>query len=153
MYIWASTYDFGTIAYAQKPPLNVYADVFSLTTCLNLGLSLNLCPYFVCASSEGSGNTARMLRLVRASAARICDKYECVWMCFFFQSWCVATVNGDKMLSPWQCNLSAYATIDGSDHGLTCSHAISMKKIGINFGLYNPLLRRLFLDHDIIFYF
>ena len=144
MYIWASTCDFATIAYAQKPPLNVFADVFSLTTCINLGLSLYLCPYFVCASSEGSGNAARMLRLVRASAARICDKYECVWMCFFFQSWCVAKVNGDQMLSPWQCDLSAYVTIDGSDQGLPCSHEISMKKLGITLACITLILHGLF---------
>ena len=31
-------------------------------------------PYFMCANSEGSGETARMRRLARAFAGRLCDK-------------------------------------------------------------------------------
>ena len=33
-------------------------------------------PYFVCASSEGSGETEPMVRVVRVLAARQCDKYQ-----------------------------------------------------------------------------
>ena len=61
----------------------------------------------------------------------------------------MAKVNGHQMLSPWQCKLSAYVTIDGSDQGLPCAHAISMTKRGLHFGQYillAPLLTE--VDHD-----
>ena len=47
------------------------------TRCLHFALSIHPRPYSVCASREGSGETARMCRLVGAFAARdhICDKY------------------------------------------------------------------------------
>ena len=32
--------------------------------------------YFMCANSEGSGETARMRRLAWAFAGRLCDKYH-----------------------------------------------------------------------------
>ena len=38
--------------------------------------TLRLLPYFMCANSEGSGETARMRRLAWAFAARLCDKYH-----------------------------------------------------------------------------
>ena len=39
------------------------------------GRTLRLLPYFMCANSEGSGETARMRRLGWAFAGRLCDKY------------------------------------------------------------------------------
>ena len=42
--------------------------IFSWTLCLH--------PYFMCANSEGSGETARMRRLAWAFAGRLCDKYH-----------------------------------------------------------------------------
>ena len=47
-------------AYAQKPPLNINADIFSRARGLNLGLSLHKYTYFVNAKSKGSGETAQM---------------------------------------------------------------------------------------------
>ena len=44
--------------------------------CLIFGWTLRLLPYFMCANSEGSGETARMRRLDRAFAGRLCDKYH-----------------------------------------------------------------------------
>ena len=38
--------------------------------------TLRLLPYFMCANSEGSGETARMRRLAWAFAGRLCDKYH-----------------------------------------------------------------------------
>ena len=40
------------------------------------GQTHRLLPYFVCANSEGSGETARMRRLACAFAGRLCDKYH-----------------------------------------------------------------------------
>ena len=45
-------------AYVQKPTLNINAHIFSRARGLNLGLSLHKYPYFVNASSKGSGETA-----------------------------------------------------------------------------------------------
>ena len=42
------------IAYVQKPPLNLHADVSSGTRGLNFGLNLYLHPYSVYASNKGS---------------------------------------------------------------------------------------------------
>ena len=43
------------IAYAQKPPSNANADVSSGARDLDFGLNFHLHPYFVYASSKGSG--------------------------------------------------------------------------------------------------
>ena len=50
-------------------------DVFSKVRGLNFGLSLHQHPYFVYMSSEGSGESAHMLKLRRILAAHWCDKY------------------------------------------------------------------------------
>ena len=42
----------------------------------DFGRTLRLFPYFMCANSEGSGETARTRRLARAFAGRQCDKYH-----------------------------------------------------------------------------
>ena len=42
--------------------------------CLIFRQTLRLLPYFMCANSEGSGETARMRRLAWAFAGRLCDK-------------------------------------------------------------------------------
>ena len=44
--------------------------------CLIFGRTLRLFQYLMCANSEGSGETARMRRLVWAFAGRLCDKYR-----------------------------------------------------------------------------
>ena len=44
--------------------------------CLIFGRSLHLHPYFLCANSEGSGETVQMRRIARAFAGRLCDKYH-----------------------------------------------------------------------------
>ena len=43
---------------------------------LIIGQNLRLLPYFMCANSEGSGETARMHRLAWAFAGRLSDKYH-----------------------------------------------------------------------------
>ena len=42
----------------------------------DFGRTLHLVPYFICATIEGSGETAWMHRLARAFAGRLCDKYH-----------------------------------------------------------------------------
>ena len=49
------------IAIAQKPPINVHADVLSETRGLKFGLSLHLHPYNVYMITEGSGESAHIL--------------------------------------------------------------------------------------------
>ena len=56
-------------AYAQKSPLNEHADVSNMVRVLNFALRLHLHPYFMCASSEGSVETAQLRRLSRAFIA------------------------------------------------------------------------------------
>ena len=43
-------------------------------------------PYFMCANSKGSGETAQMRRLAWAFAGRLCDKYHNLlsWLIFHF---------------------------------------------------------------------
>ena len=48
-----------------------------------LGHTLRLFPYYVCANSEGSGETARLRRLAWAFAGRLCDKYH------YLMSWLI----------------------------------------------------------------
>ena len=49
------------------------------------GQTLCLFPYFMCAKSEGSGETARMRRLAWAFAGRLCDKYQ-NWLKYCYDS-------------------------------------------------------------------
>ena len=44
--------------------------------CSIFGRTLRLLPYFLCANSEGSGETARMRMLAWAFVVRQCDKYH-----------------------------------------------------------------------------
>ena len=57
-----SSLDLVVIAYAQKPPINAHTDqCIQRASGLNVGLSLNLLPFFVYASSEGSSEFALSL--------------------------------------------------------------------------------------------
>ena len=60
------------------------------------GRSLILLPYFMCANSEGSGETARMRRLAWAFAGRLYDKYHNLmsWL-----NWCSDRRQFNKQLS------------------------------------------------------
>ena len=44
--------------------------------CMIFGWTLRLLPYFMCANSDGSGETSGMRRLAWAFAGRQCDKYH-----------------------------------------------------------------------------
>ena len=55
---------------------NTHAQPSSGARCLIFGRTLRLLPYFMCANSEGSGETAQMRRLAWAFAGRLCDKYH-----------------------------------------------------------------------------
>ena len=73
-------------ACAQVPLINAHPDVFKEARGLYFGLSLHLHPYFMYASSEGSGESAHMRRLAWAFAARWRDKYRKLvhWPMFSF---------------------------------------------------------------------
>ena len=43
--------------------INMHIKLSSGDIVLQIGLNLHLCPYFVCTSSEGSGETVRMIEL------------------------------------------------------------------------------------------
>ena len=60
------------------------AQASSVARCLIFGRTLRLLPDFMCANSEGSGETARMRRLAWAFAGRLCDKYHNLmsWLMF-----------------------------------------------------------------------
>ena len=70
------------IAYSQKSAINAHADVSNGAIGLYLGLRLHLHLFFVYAISEGSGESGHMCRLIRAFAARQCDKYQ-IPMCSY----------------------------------------------------------------------
>ena len=52
--------DFCTYPYAQMPLINAHDDVSSKDSALKLGQSIYLQPYFVYASSEGSGESEHL---------------------------------------------------------------------------------------------
>ena len=55
---------------------NKHAQTSSGARCLIVGRTLCLPPYFMCANSEGSGETVWMRRLVSAFIGCLCDKYH-----------------------------------------------------------------------------
>ena len=55
---------------------NAHAQPSSGARCLSFGRTLRLLPYFMCANSEGSGETAQMRKLAWAFAGRLCYKYH-----------------------------------------------------------------------------
>ena len=68
-----------SIAHAKRHSLNVHCQLPSGARCLNFGLSIFLQPLYVCACSEGSGETVRMRRRVWAFDDQIfnkCQKYH-----------------------------------------------------------------------------
>ena len=60
----------------RKVILQTHMHSHSGARCLNFGRTLRLLPYFMCANSECSGETARMRRLAWAFAGRLCDKHH-----------------------------------------------------------------------------
>ena len=67
---------------------NAHAQPSNGARCLIFGQTLRLLPYFMCANSEGSGETVRMWRLAWAFAGRLCDKYHDLmsWLIYCFPS-------------------------------------------------------------------
>ena len=55
---------------------NAHAQQSTGATHLIFGQTLCLLPYFMCANSEGSGETAQMLSLAWVFAVRLWDKYH-----------------------------------------------------------------------------
>ena len=50
----------------------------------NFGRTLRVLPFFMCANSEGSGETARMRRLAWTFAGRLCHKYHNLMSWLYF---------------------------------------------------------------------
>ena len=48
----------------ERKGLNMCTQLSSRGRCLKFGLSLHLCPFFVCVSSKGSGETGQIPMLV-----------------------------------------------------------------------------------------
>ena len=66
----------------------VHAQPSSGARCPIFSRTLRLLPYFVCANSKGSGETARMRWLASVFAGRLCDKYHNLksWLISWFTS-------------------------------------------------------------------
>ena len=73
---WASSWDYGTFRPPKTHSSYAHVQPSSGARCLIFGRTLRLLPYFMCANSEDSDGTARMRRLARAFAGRLCDKYH-----------------------------------------------------------------------------
>ena len=86
--------------------LNAHADISSEAGGLKFGLSLHPHPYFVYASSKGSGKTVCMCRLVLAFAAGRCDKLQNLmyWPIFYVPSF-VCTFRELSVLTQTQAAL------------------------------------------------
>ena len=65
-----------SIAHAKRHSLNVHCQLPSGAKCLNFGLSIYLQPLYVCACSEGSGETVCMRRRVWAFDDQIFNKCQ-----------------------------------------------------------------------------
>ena len=74
--IRASSGDYGTFRPQYTHSSNAHAQPSSGARCLIFGWTLHSLPYFMCANSEGSGETGSMHRLAWAFAGRLIDKYH-----------------------------------------------------------------------------
>ena len=85
----------------------MHAQPSSGVKCLIFGRPLRLLPYFMCANSEGSGETARMPGLTWAFVGHLCDKYHNL------MSWLICFLYHDKTFWQWgmikQMNIRAVA--------------------------------------------
>ena len=59
--IWAISWDYGTFRPPKSHSSNAHAQPSSGARCLIFGRTLRLLPYFMCANSKGSGETAPSL--------------------------------------------------------------------------------------------
>ena len=73
---WASSWDYGIFRSLYTHSSNAHSQPSSGARCLIFGQTLRLLPYFMCANSDGSGETARMRRLTWAFPCRLCGKYH-----------------------------------------------------------------------------
>ena len=74
--IWAASSEFVSSSIPSWQILTAHAQPFRGARDLAFCLKVPLDSLLVCASSEGSGETARMRRLAWTFAARIGDKYQ-----------------------------------------------------------------------------
>ena len=62
------------------------------------GRTLHLLPYFMCANSEGYGDTAQMRRVAWAFAGSLCSKYHNLmsWLIFMSNRWFAINISQTK---------------------------------------------------------
>ena len=115
---WAISWDYGTFHPPQTHSSNAHAQPSSGAKCLIFGQILHLRPYFMCANSEGSGETARMRRLTWAFGGRLCDKYQNLMCCLkcHFQN---PLNNMDSPYLGQQQNLNHYWRPSLPRHGIS----------------------------------
>ena len=71
--------------------------------CLIFGQTICLLPYFMCANSEGSGETVWMSRHAWAFAGHLCDKYHNL-MSWLNYGYCLLLSRANNIVNspPWQ---------------------------------------------------
>ena len=95
--IWASSWDYGTFVLCklilQK---RMHSHPVGLDVWFLVGPFVSF-HTFMYANSEGSGETARMRRLVWALVGRLCDKYHNL------KSWLIWCIIPYAWVTPWMC--------------------------------------------------
>ena len=102
------SWDCGTFRPPYTHSSNAHAQPSSGARSLIFGRTLRLLPYFMCANSKGSGETARMRRLAWAFAGRLCDKYHNLmsWLKSFYN--CVYSSTSLWNVVTMSSNLAGY---------------------------------------------
>ena len=121
--IWAATSEFVSSSIPSWHILTAHAQPFSGARDLVFCLKVPLDSLLVWASSEGSGETARMRRLAWTFAARIGDKYQIrlarpiYLLIVIFMKWTLIVsqiwlrLNGSGLLSLFDCLLNSWVCI------------------------------------------
>ena len=120
---WAPSSEFVSSSIPSWQILTVHAQTFRGARDLAFCLKVSLDSLLVWASSEGSGETARMRRLAWTFAARICDKYQIrLTRSNWASSWDYDTYRiGDQRRLRWACASAQ------SHQSLRCSHTWTME--------------------------
>ena len=124
--------------------LNAHAQPSGGARCLILGRTLCRLPYFMCANSEGSGETARMRRFAWVFAGRLCDKYRNLmsWLILFidelslWHTFCATQTSFDKLwrlLPHWNWHYSYLYFTSFSIRLAFSSSSQHCSKIGVTF--------------------
>ena len=121
----------------RKFILQTHAQPSSGDRCPNFGRTLRLLSYFMCANSEGSGETARMRRFAWALAGRLCDKYYNImsWLncCYFFILTGPLEILGSDIWKQNTAHIPGQGGIEGCYIFQCHSWTDSLKKTGLLF--------------------